>query len=230
MVCTLCNRFAPVPETTLMLLRLFHALMPREEQFFDHFEKHARCIVAAAQCLRAIVSGKTAFEPAFVTIRERESEADGITKETLEAIHRTFITPFDRGDIHALTTALDDIIDLVEEIVQRLAIYEIAEFTPEMVRQAEILEHCAAMLYEGMPLLRATTKNARALSDIRIGIAELEGQGDATLRDGLRKLMRSDEGAIAIIERKEIYELLEEAIDRCQDAADVIQGIVIEHV
>ena len=213
-----------------MLLRLFHALMPREEKFFDHFEDHAKCIVAAAQCLRAVISGKAEFETAFRTIRERESAADAITKVTLEAIHRTFITPFDRGDIHDLTTALDDIIDLIEDIMQRLAIYEIRDFTPEMVHQAEILERCATMLCDGMPLLRATTRNASALSAIRVRIAELEGEGDATLREGLRKLMKSDGNAIAIIERKELYELLEDAIDRCQDAADVIQGIVIEHV
>jgi uncharacterized protein Yka (UPF0111/DUF47 family) len=213
-----------------MLLRLFQSLMPREERFFDHFENHAKCIVAAAQCLRAVVAGTAEFEAAFRTIRERESAADAITKETLEAIHRTFITPFDRGDIHDLTTALDDIIDLMEDIVQRISIYEIADFTPEMVKQAEILERCATMLADGMPLLRSTTSNADALSAIRIRIAELEGQGDATLREGLRKLMKSDGGAIAIIERKELYELLEDAIDRCQDAADVIQGIVIEHV
>lgn len=213
-----------------MLLRLFHALMPREERFFDYFESHAKCIVAAAKCLRAIFSEKAEFEPAFRTIRERESAADAVTKETLEAIHRTFITPFDRSDIHDLSTTLDDIIDLMEEIAQRLAIYEITEFTPEMVKQAELLERCAMILCEGIPLLRATTKNAKALSDIRVQIAELEGQADATLREGLRKLMKSDGGAIAIIERKELYELLEEAIDRCQDAADVIQGIVIEQV
>jgi uncharacterized protein Yka (UPF0111/DUF47 family) len=213
-----------------MLQRLFHALMPREERFFDHFEDHAKCIVAAAQCLRAIIAGKAEFEAAFRTIRERESAADAVTKVTLEAIHRTFITPFDRGDIHNLTTALDDIIDLIEDIVQRLAIYDIRDFTPEMVKQAEILERCATMLCEGMPLLRATTRNASALSAIRVRIAELEGDGDAILREGLRKLMKSDSGAIAIIERKELYELLEDAIDRCQDAADVIQGIVIEHV
>jgi uncharacterized protein len=213
-----------------MLLRLFHALMPREERFFDHFENHAKCIVAAAQCLRAIISGKAEFEAAFRTIRERESAADAVTKATLEAIHRTFITPFDRSDIHDLTTALDDIIDLIEDIVQRMAIYEIRDFTPEMAKQAEILERCTIMLCDGMPLLRSTTSNAQALSDIRARIAELEGQGDATLREGLRKLMKTDRGAIAIIERKELYELLEDAIDRCQDAADVIQGIVIEHV
>jgi len=100
-----------------MLQRFLHALMPREERFFDYFESHAKCIVAAAQCLRAVFAGKAEFEPAFRTIRERESAADAVTKETLEAIHRTFITPFDRSDIHDLSTTLDDIIDLMEEIV-----------------------------------------------------------------------------------------------------------------
>lgn len=213
-----------------MLLRLFHALMPKEERFFDHFENHARCIVAAAECLRAVLAGKADFEAAFRTIRERESAADAVTKATLEAIHRTFITPFDRSDIHDLTTALDDIIDLIEEIAQRISIYEIRDFTPEMVRQADVLQQCTIMLAEGMPLLRAVTRNAAALSDVRVRIAVLEGQGDAFLRDGLRKLMKDDAGPIAIIERKELYELLEDAIDRCQDVADVIQGIVIEHV
>jgi uncharacterized protein Yka (UPF0111/DUF47 family) len=213
-----------------MLLRLFHALMPREERFFDYFESHAKCIVAAAQCLRAIFEGRAEFEQAYRTIREREGAADAVTKETLEAIHRTFITPFDRIDIRDLITALDDIIDLMEEIVQRLAIYEITDFTPEMVKQAELLERCATTLCQGIPLLRATTKNAEALGDIRAQIAVLEGQADATLREGLRKLMKSDNNAIAIIERKELYELLEDTIDRCQDAADVIQGIVIEQV
>jgi uncharacterized protein len=213
-----------------MLLRLFHALMPREERFFDYFESHAKCIVAAAQCLRAIFTGKAEFEAAYRTIREREGEADAVTKATLEAIHRTFITPFDRSDIHDLATALDDIIDLIEEIVQRLAIYEITDFTPEMVKQTELLERSTMTLCQGIPLLRATRKNAKALGDIRVQIAELEGQADATLREGLRKLMKSNGSAIAIIERKELYELLEEAVDRCQDAADVIQGIVIEQV
>lgn len=213
-----------------MLLRLFRALLPREERFVEHFQAHARHVRDAAEALRAIIAGKTDFETAFRTIRTCESAADDITKTTLEAIHRTFITPFDRSEIHDLIVALDDTIDTIEEIAQRMAIYELADFTPQMLTLAEILEACAALIQESMPLLGAITRNAATLSQMGARISALEGQADATLREGLRALIKSGADPLAIMTRKEIYELLESATDRCDDVANVVQGIVIEHV
>lgn len=213
-----------------MLLRLFRALLPREERFVEHFQAHARHIRDAAEALRAIIAGKIDFETAFRTIRTCESAADDITKTTLEAIHRTFITPFDRSEIHDLIVALDDTIDTIEEIAQRMAIYELADFTPQMLALAEILEECAALIQESMPLLGAITRNAATLSQMGARISALEGQADATLREGLRALIKSGADPLAIMTRKEIYELLESATDRCDDVANVVQGIVIEHV
>lgn len=213
-----------------MFLRLFHFFMPKEEKFLERFQEHAEQIVAASEALRSIIAGAGDFEKCFQTIRERESAADVITKITLEGLHRSFITPFDRADIHDLTVALDDTIDTIEEIVQRMAIYKLSKFTPEMLKLAEIIRDCAVVLNAAMPLLSRVTRNAEALRDMAIRISALEGRGDATLRDGLASLMQNGADPIAVMTQKEIYELLEDAIDRCQDAMDVVQGIVIEYV
>jgi len=213
-----------------MFLRLFRSFMPKEEKFVERFGQHAEQIAAAADALRSIFASTDDFEKCFHTIRERESAADVITRLTLEALHRSFITPFDRGEIHDLVVSLDDTIDTIEEIVQRIAIYRITKFTPEMLKLTEIIRDCASILNSAMPLLAEVTRNAAALRDMAIRISALEGQGDATLRQGLATLMRNGADPIAVMTQKEIYELLEGAIDRCQDAMDVVQGIVIEHV
>lgn len=211
------------------MLQWFRALLPREEGFVRNFEEHAGHIVAASLALRGLMDGQIPFETAFRTIREREGAADGVTKRTFEAIHRTFITPFDRSEIHDLIVSLDDTIDLIEEIVQRLAIYAIADFTPQMQALAATIATCAAKLQSAMPCLNAVAKNIDSLNAACREISLLEGKGDAILRDGLQALMKSGADPIALMTRKEIYELLEQTIDRCEDVADVIQGIVIEH-
>jgi uncharacterized protein Yka (UPF0111/DUF47 family) len=211
------------------MLQWFRALLPNEEKFVQNFEEHAGHIVAASLALRGLMDGKIGFDEAFRTIREREGAADGVTKKTFEAIHRTFITPFDRSEIHDLIVALDDTIDLIEDIVQRLAIYEIAAFTPQMQSLAATIETCATRLRTAIPCLAEVAKNAEALKTACREISVLEGKADATLRDGLKALMKCGADPIAIMTRKEIYELLEQTIDRCEDVADVIQGIVIEH-
>jgi len=213
-----------------MFLRLFRFLMPKEEKFVERFQQHTEQIVAAAGALHSIFAGTDDFEKCFQTIRERESAADVITRLTLEAVHRSFIAPFDRTEIHDLIVALDDTIDTIEDIVQRIAIYRLKNFTPEMVKLTEIIRDCAALVHSAMPLLVEVTRNAKALREMAIRISALEGQGDATLRQGLATLMQNGADPIAVMTQEEIYELLEEAIDRCQDAMDVVQGIVIEHV
>jgi uncharacterized protein len=211
------------------MLQWFRALLPREEKFVQNFEEHADHIVAASVALRGLMDGRIDFDEAFRTIRAHEGAADAVTKKTFEAIHRTFITPFDRSEIHDLIVALDDTIDLIEDIVQHLAIYEISDFTPQMQSMAATIETCALRLRTAMPCLAAVAKNADALKAASREISVLEGKADATLRDGLKALMKSGADPIALMTRKEIYELLEQTIDRCEDVADVIQGIVIEH-
>jgi uncharacterized protein len=213
-----------------MFQRIFRSLLPREEKFVERFQQHSEHIVAAAEALTTIVAATGDFDEAFRTIRQRESAADLVTKDTLEAIHRTFITPFDRTEIHDLIVALDDTIDIIEEIAQRIVIYRVLNFTPQMVKLAETIRNCAILLNSAMPLLAQVTRNANLLREIGIQISTLEGAADATLRDGLALLMKGGGDPIVIMTSKEIYELLENAIDRCEDVINVIQGIVIEHV
>lgn len=213
-----------------MFLRMIRALMPKDERFIERLQDHAKLIVAGADALSAIMSKTGEFEQCFHTIREKEGAADAITKEILEAIHRTFITPFDRTEIHDLIVALDDTIDIIEEIVQRIAIYRMTSFTPEMVAMAGTIRDCTSLICSAIPLLSAVTRNADALRDLAIRVSTLEGQGDRTLRQGLAGLMSNGADPIMLITRKEIYELLESAIDRCEDVMNVVQGIVIEHV
>ncbi len=170
------------------MLQWFRALLPHEEKFVQNFEEHAGHIVAASIALRGLMDGKIGFDEAFRTIREREGAADGVTKKTFEAIHRTFITPFDRSEIHDLIVALDDTIDLIEDIVQRLAIYEIADFTPQMQSLAATIETCATRLRTAIPCLAEVANNAEALNAACREISVLEGKADAMLRDGLKAL------------------------------------------
>ncbi|CAK0772618.1 putative pit accessory protein [uncultured Gammaproteobacteria bacterium] len=213
-----------------MLLRLFHALMPKEEKFIDHFCAHSKKIVAAADALHALMIEPDDAPRHRRTIYHNEGEADRITRDTLLAIHRTFITPFDRADIHGLITAMDDTIDLIEETAQRTELYEVSDFTTEMKEMAESAQKCAIIIHDTVPLLGAISKNSDLISKQCIEVSKIEGHADRKLRKGLSELIKSGRDPIAVMTRKEIYESLESIIDRCDDVMNVIQGIVIEHV
>ncbi|MEI6559353.1 MAG: DUF47 family protein [Rhodospirillaceae bacterium] len=213
-----------------MLLKLFHALMPKEERFLDYFSAHSEKIIAATEALHQmmVTGGDTA--PYCHIIYTQEGEADAIARKTLLAIHRTFITPFDRSDIHGLISAMDDTIDLVEETAQRVELYEVTSFTDEMKDMAESARQCAGIIRQTMPLLVAINKNASKINELCVAVSKIEGQADRKMRQGLSKLMKSGLDPIHVLTRKEIYELLESVIDRCEDVMDAVQGIVIEHV
>jgi predicted phosphate transport protein (TIGR00153 family) len=213
-----------------MVLRLFRALMPKEERFLDYFCEHSEKIVAAADSLHTMLANGGDTSDCFQTICINEGQADLITKKTLLALHKTFITPFDRADIRELIVALDDTIDLIEETAQRIRIYNITQFTPEMVEMAATARACATLLREGLPLLGQITRNVTQLNTMAEEISRIEGQADQKMREGLSTLFRQEKDPIILMTKKEIYELLEEVIDRCQDVSDVISGIVTEQV
>lgn len=213
-----------------MLMKIFHALMPKEEKFFDYFCAHSEKIVAATEALQQMMVSGDDPAPYCRTIYTKEGEADAITRTTLLAIHRSFITPFDRAEIHSLISAMDDTIDLVEETAQRVELYEVSAFTPQMKEMAESAGKCAEIIQQTMPLLTAINKNSTRISAMCVMVSKIEGQADHQLRNGLSELIKSGQDPIHILTRKEIYELLESVIDRCQDVMDVVQSIVIEHV
>jgi len=213
-----------------MLLKLFHALMPKEERFLDYFSAHSEKIIAATEALHQMMATGGDTAPYCQIIYTKEGEADVIARKTLLAIHRTFITPFDRSDIHGLITAMDDTIDLVEEAAQRIELYEVTAFTDEMKEMADSARKCAVIIQQTIPLLAAINKNSRQINELCVEVSKIEGQADRKLRQGLSKLIKGGHDPIFVLTRKEIYELLESVIDRCEDVMDAVQGIVIEHV
>ncbi|MEI6985331.1 MAG: DUF47 family protein [Rhodospirillaceae bacterium] len=211
-------------------MKLFHALMPKEERFIDYFCAHSEKIVAATEALQRLMDAPSEAASYCRVIYAKEGEADVITRTTLQAIHRTFITPFDRADIHGLISAMDDTIDLVEETAQKIEMYEIKYFTDEMKEMARGAYNCAEIIRQTVPLLAAISKNSVRINEMCVEVSKIEGEADRRMRRGLTQLIKSGAEPLVIMTRKEIYEILESIIDKCEDVMDSIQGIVIEHV
>lgn len=214
-----------------MLLRLIRSLMPREERFVDNFAAHSRCMVRAAQALSALMDAAPADRQArFMEVCAIEGEADTIARDTLMALHRAFITPFDRSDIHALITSLDDAVDLIEEVAQNAELYRVESFSPVMKELAALIEKAARLMVEAMPLLGNVTRNVERINSLCHQIGQVESDADQVLRRALSELIEAKPDAITFIGLKEVYQLLETATDRCADVADLIEGIVLDNV
>jgi predicted phosphate transport protein (TIGR00153 family) len=198
------------------------------------FTKHSNTVVAGAEALRALLDGGEAFQKNFQTVLDREHDADDITREVLTAIRRTFITPFDRGDIKDLTTAMDDSIDQMQKTAKNIMLFEVRAFTPQMKDMADNIVQCARLVQEAVPLLRSISENATRLSAITEKITRLEGQADDIHDTGLKELFKQQTAAgtnsISFFVAHEIYDHLEKVVDRFDDVANEIQSIVIDHV
>jgi predicted phosphate transport protein (TIGR00153 family) len=218
------------------MLAWFHALMPKEQRFFDLFAAHSRTVVAGAEALRAMLEGGSALPAHFKTVMDREQDADNITREILVAVRRTFITPFDRGAIKDLITSMDNSIDQMQKAAKSIVLFDARIFTPSMKEMADTVVQCAKLVEEAIPLLRSISAEAGRLSSITEKITHLEGRADDLHDTGLRELYqesaKSNSGANALtfFVGNEIYDHLEKVVDRFDDVANEIQGIVIEHV
>jgi predicted phosphate transport protein (TIGR00153 family) len=212
-----------------MLIRLFRALMPRDERFIERFSEHSRLMVPAAEAFRALMSGDGRAEAHAAEISRLEDEADRITRETVLAIHRTFITPFDRSQILELITALDDTIDLMKDTGRRVLRYGVG-FTAEMQGMADCAVRATMELRDAMPLLGAIDKSAERLGAMSVAVRRIEREADELLDRGLKALFASGESAGYKLTVEKVYDLVEAVVDRCEDVVDVIDGIVVEQV
>jgi len=212
-----------------VLLRAFRSLMPREDRFVGRFCEHAKLIVPAAEEFRALMSGDGRAEQHAVEISRLEDAADRITRETVLAIHRTFVTPFDRSQILDLITALDDTIDLMKDTGRRMIRYGVG-FTPEMQGMADCAVRAAIELRDGIPLLGAIDRNADRLSTMSVCVRRIEGEADELLDRGLRVLFAGNTSPGHKLTVEKVYDLVEAVVDRCEDVVDVIDGIVVEQV
>jgi uncharacterized protein len=212
-----------------LLVRAFRALMPQDHGFIAWFSEHATLIVQAAEEFRALMSGDGRSAQHAAEISRLEDAADQVTRRTIQAIHRTFVTPFDRSQILELITALDDTIDLMKDTGRRIVRYGVG-FTPEMQGMADCIVRAAIELRDGMPMLASIERSVDRLSAMSIAVRRIEGEADDLLDRGLRILFAGDASPGAKLTVEKVYDLIESVIDRCEDVVDVIDGIVVEQV
>ncbi|AGB75668.1 putative phosphate transporter accessory protein (plasmid) [Rhizobium tropici CIAT 899] len=209
----------------------FRKLMPREDRFFDLFGRHSRTIVSAAEALNELLSGKDT-ERHCKRIVELENEADDITREVLLAVRRSFITPFDRGDIKDLIMSMDDAIDMMHKTVKTIRLFEQDSFDPGMQEMGGAIVQAAKLVADAIPLLDRMSANSSRLSALTEEIVGVEERSDELHEQGLKDLFRRHGATnpMAYIIGSEIYGELEKVVDRFEDVANEISGIVIENV
>jgi uncharacterized protein len=207
---------------------MFGRLMPREGNFFELFNAHAERIVEGSRELAAMLTTFTELEKHAQHIDGAERAADKITHETITLLHKTFITPFDRDQIHQLITAMDDILDLMQDVAESVVLYDIRKITPESKQLAEICQMCCERVRSAVSLLR-NVKDSEAILKTCQEIDRLESDADRVMRSAMSKLFRDESDVKQLIKLRTIYELLETITDRCEDVANVIEGIVLEN-
>jgi len=209
----------------------FRRLMPREDRFFDLFARHAETLVAGAQALQKLLAGDD-IEARCKEIMALEASADAITSEVMLAVRRSFITPFDRGDIKDLIQSMDDAIDMMRKTVKTVTLFEQRSFDPLMQEMGLVIVEAARLTAEAVPLLVQASANSRRLTQLTEEITQLEERSDELYDRGLKELFkrhgRSD--AMAYLIGSDIYGELEKVVDRFEDVANEISGIVIENV
>ena len=207
---------------------MFGRLLPRETSFFDFFERHAAMTVEGAEEFLSMATTGANVLAKAKRIKEIEHECDTITHHTVEALHKTFITPIERDDIFRLISKMDDIMDYVEAAAERIALYKLTQMTADVRDLADVLLRATKELEQAIKLLRSM-ENAGAITKRCIDINRLENEADSILRTAVARLFDEEEDTKTIIKWKEVYENLENATDRCEDVANIIEGVVLEH-
>ena len=207
---------------------MFGRLMPHEGRFFDHFKELAELIVQGSRELVALMASFDDLERRRFNIETIEKKGDKVTHATVELLHRTFITPLDRNDIHQLITNMDDILDLIEDSAQSVLMFDIRSLTTDATRLAQICVDCAEKVKAAVELL-PSMRNARQILEVCGEIDRLESEADHLMRAAMAKLFRDEPDVRQLIKLRTVYELLEAMTDRCEDVANIIEGIVVEN-
>jgi predicted phosphate transport protein (TIGR00153 family) len=192
------------------------------------FIQHGELCVKGGRELVALMTNFDDLEHRVHAIETIEKQADKVTHATLEMLHKTFITPLDRDDIHQLITRMDDILDLMEDVGQTIWLYDIKEITPEAKRLAELCQTCCEKVLASVSLLH-NMNNAREILTICAEIDRLESDADHVMRAAMSKLFREEPDVRNLIKLKAIYEILETVTDRCEDVANIVEGIIVEN-
>src|SRR5882672_261224 len=193
------------------MLRWFQALLPRDDRFFELFAEHSHIIVAGAHALRALLEGGNVVPKYYQLVMDREHDADNVTRDILIAVRRSFITPFDRGAIKDLITAMDNAIDQMHKTAKTIMLFDQRSFTPQQRQMGDAIVAAAALVQEGVPLLSSINSNAGRISRIAEQLSKIEGQADELHDAGMQELYRASlpASSLAFFVGAEIYDHLE---------------------
>src|SRR5579871_265636 len=201
-------------------------LLPREEKFYQLFLKQVEIIADATRLLlNGVRAGNSRLATVATEINVLENKGDGVIHEIFTRLNQTFITPIDPEDIHNISSALDNVLDGVEDTAHRLVSYRIQVIPPAMVKLAEIIAACAKTLKAAFEAL----ERGDSVMEHCIEINRLENEGDLIGRSAVADLFDKEKDPITLIKLKEIYDFLEATIDNCEDVADVLQGVVVKN-
>jgi len=200
-------------------------LIPREQRFFDMFVEDAANVLDAARLLEAMLRSYDDVEARARAIRDAEHRGDEISHDIGHRLENTFVTPFDREDIHALIGGLDDILDLVEEVADTFVLYRIPAPTAVAIQQAAIVVLQCEQILAALQNL----KGFKGIDQYWIEIHRLENEGDRVARAAIAALFQDDARPLEVIKWTKVYDLLETAIDTCEDVANIIEKITIKH-
>ncbi|WP_375768092.1 DUF47 family protein [Archangium gephyra] len=207
---------------------MLEKLMPKSDEFFDDFDAQCAVTVEGARMLHALLSDFQDVATKVQALKAIEHKGDEVTHTAFNRLHKQFITPFDRAQIHTLLSRIDDVLDLANAAASRIHYYEIQSSLPDATELARLLVLSAEKVQEVVAALRLIKKPEQILAGCK-EIKRLETQADEALRAGLGRLFKSGVDTLTIIKWKEIYDLIETATDKCQGVANVIEGVVLEH-
>jgi len=213
---------------------IFGKLLPREGNFFELFNQHAAHVVDAAKAFSMLVthySDPILREKYNQEVDRAEEAADKITHEVNRLIHKTFITPIDREQIHSLINTMDDVADMIQDSAETMALYDVRHMTDEITRLTDLSVRCCERMKAAVEMLPhiAEPKTAEAALKTCDEIDQLESDADRVMRTAMSKLFREETDVRELIKLKAIYELLETISDKCEDVANEIEGIVLEN-
>jgi hypothetical protein len=197
--------------------------------FFNAFAEHASRSVEAAKLLLEMLEHVDRKEKLALEIGEKESAGDQITHETVKRLHETWITPLDRFDIHGLISKLDDVLDLIEAVSERLVLFQIQKVRPAAVELAHVLLKACEDMHRAMTLFPKLAAKGRDLLDICVEINRLENEADNIYRRAIAELFHNGNDPIEVMKWRDIFDNIEEATDRCEDVANIVEGVVLEY-
>ncbi|UCV27318.1 DUF47 domain-containing protein [Ferribacterium limneticum] len=211
---------------------MFGRLMPKEGKYFDLFNSHADLIAQGGKALSNLIAALV-DQPELAAkfaeeVDELERKADAITHDTLSQLHTSFITPFDRDEIHQLINGMDDILDIMQDVAESISLYDIRRVPQDAKAMAVVTENCCVCVQSVVKLLHSMD-NAPAILKLCHQIDALESEADRSLRGAMSKIFREEPDVREVIKLKEIYELLESVTDRCKDVAGTVEAIVLEN-